>query len=475
MAARQLSATENETMTNHRPLSSTEGDEYRFALKPERTTAAVPLETKYMLICSGCGVLYDGDNERACAATGESPGRGEHITPRYPEPNAKGPDCPNCMGEGGDCPMCEGSGKIGGALDVERGLKDSEVVDPCPNCSAPVFLLDGVGTVREYDSAGPHTCPVSAYTDADTLRALRDIRDHGAPSGDSDLGDYLFEAGYVDRHLDKAARDGTPPWWLLQMGGHHLANLERRTTTDLDAARRECGASPGGQPRSGRKSLTDLCDYIAEDLEDEGAGALVLFGRPNSMDYSLDCTDEASASERHVQGVRLWQLLDPEERRGFLNEWSAARKVILVEDVYERVHTLRCALHETSILGMNVHHEHPGYTEISAPWMRLPGKHADGHGWICIIANPDTLNGEPQEVCFSLVTSQSDQIPGPAVKVRAWTRDVEENARLWREAVMLSIGAVLRGVAVLMGGGDSTAAEEAMDGYPSQVDPPMIG
>jgi hypothetical protein len=448
-------------MTNHRPLSSAEGDEYRFALKPERTTAAVPLGTKDILICSACGLLYDGDNEGACAAA-DSPEQAEADAALDRIDAAPEPDCPNCMGEGGDCPMCEGSGKIGGALDVgQRPLKDSEVVDPCPNCSAPVFLLDGdpVGLLHDYASQGPHDCPVSDYTDGEIILALRNILDHGVPhysNPASEVGEYLFDKGYVARDLDGAARDGTAPWWLLQMGEHHLVNLQSRATPDLDAARRESAASPGGQPRSGRKSLTDLCDFIAENHEVETtADVPPLFGRPNGMDYTLDCTDEASASECHVQGLRLWLLLDAEERTQFLKDWGTARKAAIIDRDNERLNTLRCALHETTILGFTAHHEYPGHTEISAPWMQPT--EGDSLG---IVADPDAILSSG-EVVYSLITGH-DSIPGPTVLL-AWTDDVEENARLWRAATVLAIGAVLRGVAVLMDGGDANAAEKAMD------------
>ncbi len=54
-------------------------------------------------------------------------------------------------------------------------------------------------------------------TQAEVRKNLRSVEKRGYPS-DMDAAETLFEEGYVGRDLDKAAREGTPPWWLLPRG-----------------------------------------------------------------------------------------------------------------------------------------------------------------------------------------------------------------------------------------------------------------
>ena len=42
---------------------------------------------------------------------------------------------------------------------TQRPLLDSEIVNPCSGCQAPVFLLEGEGAPHDYESQEPHNCP----------------------------------------------------------------------------------------------------------------------------------------------------------------------------------------------------------------------------------------------------------------------------------------------------------------------------
>lgn len=70
------------------------------------------------------------------------------------------------------------------------------------------------------------------------------------------------------------------------------------------------------------ESFRALCDECVEGTD----GPVKLYGRPDSLEYALDCTEPESVLEKHVEGCRLWHATeDPQARRVLLVVWAHER------------------------------------------------------------------------------------------------------------------------------------------------------